>query len=188
MAVTLWIELVGDARIWRIDAESCRERGEVVLLLYEDLADRLAEGVFVEFVALLDAAAVLGDGLFLVFEIEVEHVFGLLGGFNRLGFNRGHAAEIVDVAGDGKGVGEFFSGVDGELSGNVHVLRSLEDLRVIYVGDDGLVFAGEIFVEEVDEFLASDGGLGCFRHCSVSAGSYREMRGDWFSFSGTAAV
>jgi hypothetical protein len=49
--------------------------------------------------------------------------------------------------------------VDGELGGDVHVGRSLEDLGVVDVGDDGLKLAGEVFVEEVDELLASGGVL-----------------------------
>ena len=102
----------------------------------------------------------MADGLLLVFEVEAEHVLGLLGCLDGLGGDGGHAAEVVDVVGDGEGVGELFGGVDGELVGDVHVRRAFEDLRVVDVGDDGLVFAGEIFVEEVDEFFAGDGGCG----------------------------
>ena len=75
-----------------------------------------------------------------------------------MGVTDGHAAEVVDLIGDGEGVGELFVGVDCELVGDVHVGRSLEDLRVVDVGDDGLVLAGEVFVEEVDELLAGEGG------------------------------
>jgi hypothetical protein len=35
----------------------------------------------------------------------------------------------------------------------------LKDLRIIDVGDDGRVFALEIFVEEVNEMLAVEGVL-----------------------------
>ena len=102
----------------------------------------------------------MADGLLLVFEVEAEHVLGLFGGFDGLGGDGGHAAEVVDVIGEGDGVGELFGGVDFELAGDVHVLRALENLRVVDVGDDGLIFAGEIFVEEVDEFFACEYGLG----------------------------
>ena len=76
--------LVGDAGVGWIYAEGCGERDEVVLLLHEYLADGLAEGEFVELVALLDAAAIVGDGLSFVFEIEAEHVFGFLGCLDQL--------------------------------------------------------------------------------------------------------
>ena len=122
----------------------------MVLLLEEDLADLLGRGELAEFVALLDAAAVLADGLVFVVEVEAEHVFGLLGGLDGLGRDGGHAAEVVDLVGEDDGVGELFGGVDGELGGDVHVGRAFEDLRVVDVGDDGLELAGEVFVEEVD--------------------------------------
>jgi hypothetical protein len=93
----------------------------VVLLLHEDLADGLAKGELVELVALLDSAAIVGDGLALVFEVEAQHVFGFLGGLDGLGDDGGHTAEIVDVIGEGEG--EFFGGVHGELVGDIHVLR-----------------------------------------------------------------
>ena len=99
----------------------------------------IADGVLVEFVALLDAAAVVGDGHAFVFEVEQEHVLVLLGGFDGLGYDRGHAAEVVDVIGEGDSVGELFGGVDGQLVGDVHILRALEDLGVIHVGDDRLI-------------------------------------------------
>ncbi len=69
--------LVGDAGVGWVDAEGGGESDEVVLLLHEDLADGFADGELVELVALLDAAAVVGDGLLFVFEVEAEHVFVL---------------------------------------------------------------------------------------------------------------
>ena len=115
-----------------------------------------AEGELVELVGLLDAAAVVADGLDFVVEVEAEHVFGLLAGLDGLGGDGGHAAEVVDLVGEDEGVGELFGGVDGELGGDVHVGRALEDLRVVDVGDDGLELALEVFVEEVDELFAGD--------------------------------
>jgi hypothetical protein len=149
--------LVGDAGVGGIDAEGGGEGGEVVLLLEEDVAELLAEGELVELVGLLDAAAVVADGLDFVGEVEAEHVFGLLAGLDGLGGDGGHAAEVVDLVGEDEGVGELFGGVDGELGGDVHVGRALEDLGVVDVGDDSLEFALEIFVEEINEFLAGDG-------------------------------
>jgi len=154
-------ELVGDAGVGGIDAEGGGEGAEVVLLLEEDVAEVLAEGELVEFVGLLDATTVVADGFDFVGEIEAEHVFGLLAGLDGLGGDGGHAAEVVDLVGDGDGVGKLFGGVDGELGGDVHVGRSLEDLGVVDVGDDSLEFALKVFVEEVDELLAGE-GLGGF--------------------------
>jgi hypothetical protein len=133
--------LVGDAGVGWIDAERCGKSDKVVLFLHEDLPKRLANGKLVQFVALLDAAAVVGDGLFFVLEIEAEHVFGLFGRLNGLGRNGGHAAKIVDVVGESEGMSELFCRMDGEFVGDIHVLRALENLGVNNVGDDGLVFA-----------------------------------------------
>ena len=70
--------LVGDAWVGWVDAEGGGESDEVVLLLHENLADGFADGVLVEFVALLDAAAVVAYGFLLIFEIETKHIFILL--------------------------------------------------------------------------------------------------------------
>jgi len=56
-------------------------------------------------------------------------------------------------------VGELLLGVDLEFAGDVHVGRALEDLGIIDVGDNGLEFALEIFVEEIDEFFFGDLGV-----------------------------
>ena len=61
------------------------------------------------------------------------------------------------MVGDGECVGQLFGGVDGELIGDVHILRAFEDLGVVDVGDDGLIFARQVFVEELDELFPGDG-------------------------------
>ena len=55
---------------------------------------------------------------------------------------------------------EFFRRVDFELRGDVHELRALQDLRVDDVADDGLIFAREIFVQQISKLGASDCRLG----------------------------
>jgi len=150
-------ELVGDAGVGGVFAEGGGECVEVVLLVAEDLAEILAEGELVELVGLADAAAVVADGLLLVVEIEAEHVGGLLAGLDRLMVDGRHSAEEIDPVAELEGVVELLLGVDFELAGDVHVGRSLEDLGVVDVGDDGLEFALEILVEEVGELLAGDG-------------------------------
>jgi hypothetical protein len=147
---------VGDAWVGSVFAEGGREGVEMILLLAEDLAEVFAEGELVEQVRLLDAAAIVADGLFLVFEIEAQHVFGLVAGLDGLVGDGGHAAEKIDPVAELERVAELFLGVDFELIGDVHVSRSFEDLRVVDVGDDGLKLALEIFVEEIDHLLACE--------------------------------
>ena len=129
----------------------------------EDLAEVFAEGELVEGVGLLDAAAVVADGLFLVFEIETQHVGRFFAGLYCLGGDGWLAAEEIDPVAELESVRELFLGVDFELTGDVHVGRALEYLRVVHVGDDRLELALQIFVEEVDQFLLGDrGGRGRF--------------------------
>ncbi len=81
--------LVGDAGVGGVFAEGRGEGVEVVGLVAEDLAEVFAEGEFVELVDLLDAAAVVADGLFFVLEVEAELVFGLVAGLDGLAVTAG---------------------------------------------------------------------------------------------------
>ena len=65
-----------------------------------------------------------------------------------LGVDGRHAAEVVDLLGDDQGVLQFLAGVLLQLVGDVHVLGALEHLRVDDVGDDRLVLAGQVLVEQ----------------------------------------
>ncbi len=82
-------------------------------------------GEFVELVDLLDAAAVVADGLFFVLKVEAELVFGLVAGLDGLGGDGRVAAEEVDPVAELEGVTELFLGMDFELAGDVHVGRAL---------------------------------------------------------------
>jgi hypothetical protein len=153
----------------------------VVLLVAEDLAEIFAEGELVEFFGLADAAAVVADGLLLVFEVEAEHVGGLVAGLDGLVGDGRHSSEEIDPVAELEGVIEFLLGVDFELAGDVHVGRSLEDLRIIDVGDDGLEFALEILVEKIDELFAGDGVivlLFCLWFCH--GGAELAFGSEWF--------
>ena len=60
---------------------------------------------------------------------------------------------------------ELLLGVDFELGGDIHVLGAAEHLGIDYVGDDGLIFAGKVFVQQLREAVAGNfvficGGLG----------------------------
>jgi len=65
---------------------------------------------------------------------------------------------------------EFLGGVYFELIGDAHVLGTLEHLRINYVGDDGLIFAREVFVQTVDQLLTRHGRFshGSLQPCSLT--------------------
>ena len=48
---------------------------------------------------------------------------------------------------------ELLLGVNFQLSGDVHVLGALEHLGIDDVGDDGLIFAGQVFVQQLSELV-----------------------------------
>ena len=70
-----------------------------------------------------------------------------------------HATQVIDLLGDRQRMIELLLGVQLELAGDVHVLRTLEHLGIDDVGDDRLVFARQIFIEQVDELFAGDGSV-----------------------------
>src|ERR1700744_805635 len=104
--------LISDSGFRRVDAQRGGERNQMVLLIDENGADGLAHGIFIQFLGLLQATAVLTDGLLFVVEVEAKHVLGLFRGLDRLGLDCGHTAEIVDRVGYLECVGEFFGGVN----------------------------------------------------------------------------
>jgi hypothetical protein len=100
------------------------------------------------------SCAAIANGFVLIVEIVPEHVFWILRRAYWLGGYRRHFAEIVDLPRENQGVIELWLGVDFELSGDVHVLCGREHLGIDYVGDDGLVFAGKVFVQQLREPVA----------------------------------
>jgi hypothetical protein len=48
---------------------------------------------------------------------------------------------------------EFLRGMEPELRSNVHPLGAGEHIAVNGVSDDGLVLAGQVFIERFDKFL-----------------------------------
>ena len=104
-------------------AQRGRQVDLVLLLLDQDLADVLGHGVLAQRLALADALAVVADRLVLVLEVEPEHLLGLLRRLHRLGRDRRHPAEVVDLLGDDQGVLQLLAGVLLQLLGDVHVLR-----------------------------------------------------------------
>ena len=53
-------------------------------------------------------------------------------------------------------MGQLLAGMGLQFLGDVHVLGALEDLRIDDIGDDRLVFAGQILVEQPDQLLSRD--------------------------------
>src|SRR5262245_28535356 len=51
---------------------------------------------------------------------------------------------------------ELLLGVDLELSSNVHILGASEHLGIDHVGDDGLILASEVFVQQLRQTIAGD--------------------------------
>ncbi len=51
---------------------------------------------------------------------------------------------------------ELLFGVYFELGGDVHVLGAGEHLGIDHVGDDGLIFAGKVFVQQLREAVAGN--------------------------------
>ncbi len=51
---------------------------------------------------------------------------------------------------------ELLVGVYFELGGDVHVLGAGEHLGIDHVGDDGLIFAGKVFVQQLREAVAGN--------------------------------
>ena len=82
-----------------------------------------------------------------------------------LGVTAGILPDIVDLPREDQGMIELLLGVDFELGSDIHVLGAAEHLGGDYVGDDGLIFAGKVFVEQLREAVAGNfvficGGLG----------------------------
>src|SRR5713101_8952700 len=137
----------------------------MVLLLYKDLANLFRHSEFTKRFALPDAIAVITNGVVFIFEIEPQYLFRIFRRAYLLGSNPWHFAEIVDLPRDDQGMIELLLGVEFELRGDAHVLGAAEHLRIDYVGDDGLIFAGKVFVQQLREAVAGNfvfvcGGFG----------------------------
>src|SRR5580704_14850734 len=118
----------------------------MVLLLHEYLTNLFRHRIFFKRFTLPDAIAVVANGFVFVIEIVPKHVFWIFRCTHRLGSDRWHFAEIVDLAREDQRMIELLLGMDFELGGYIHVLGAAEYLGINDVGDDGLVFAAKVFV------------------------------------------
>src|SRR6266853_5099875 len=100
----------------------------MILLLDQYLANLLRHREFSQRFALPDAVAVVANGIVFVLEIEPEHLLRIFRRAYRLGSDRRHLAEIVDLARNDQGMIELLFGMDFELRSDIHVLRAAEHL------------------------------------------------------------
>ncbi len=140
--------------IGHVLAERGRKVDLVVLFLRQDLADLFGHRKLAERLALTNAIAIVTDGLIFVFEVEAQHFFRVIRRAHGLGRDGRHLAEIIDLPGNDKRMLKLIMRVRLELIGNGHVLGALEHLRIDNIGDDGLVFPREVFIEQFGETFA----------------------------------
>src|SRR5215469_2006752 len=125
----------------------------MVLFLHQDLANLLRHRELSQNFTLPDPIAIIANGFVFILEIEAEHLFRISRGSYRLGSNRWHFPEIIDLPRDSEGVVELLLGVDLELVGDVHVLGPAEDLGIDYVANDRLVLARQVFIQQLGETI-----------------------------------
>jgi len=118
--------------------------------------DLLSHSELAKSLALANALAIIDDGLLLVVEIEFYHVNGLFRSFHRLRSDARHRAEIVDLPRDDERMLELLMRVLLELRGNVHVFGALQRLRIDNIGDDRLIFARKVLVQELRQLFPGD--------------------------------
>ena len=141
----------------------------MVLFLDEDLSNLLRHRVLSKNFTLADAIAVVANGFIFVIEIISEHVFRIFRCAYRLWSYRGHFAEVIDLPREDKGMIELLLSVDFKLGGKVHVFGAAEHLGIDYVGDDGPIFAGTIFFQQLRKVVAGDLTFACdgLRHLDL---------------------
>src|SRR5215471_5965640 len=132
----------------------------MVLLLYQDLADLFRHCVFPKRFTLPDAIAVIANGFIFIVEIVPEYILRNFRRAYRLRSDCRHFAEIVNLSRDDQGMIELLLGVFFKLSRNVHVLGAGKHLRINHVGDDGLIFASQVFIQQLGEAVAGKLGSG----------------------------
>ena len=64
---------------------------------------------------------------------------------------------------------ELIALLNEDLAREYQAIIAYVNYSQVLKGDDGLIFAGEVLVEKVDELLAREGGVGCacFIFCFV---------------------
>ena len=136
----------------------------MILLLHQDLANLLSHRIFSKRFTLWNAIAVITNGFIFVVEIVAEHVSRVFRCADRLRTSHRHFAEVIDLPRQDQCMIEFLLGVNFELSGDVHVFGALEHLGIDDVSDDGLIFAGQVFVQQLRETVRGDFVGFLFRH------------------------
>ena len=91
-----------------------------------------------------------------LFQIKAEHFLCLFRSPDWLGGDGRHFAQIVDLPRNDQGVLQLLLGVQFELCGDAHELSSLQHLGIHHVRDDGLVFAREVFIQQLCQMIAGN--------------------------------
>src|SRR5580698_7609653 len=133
----------------------------MVLLLHEDLANLFRHRVFSKLFTLPDPITVIANRFVFILEIVAEHGFGIFRCAYGLGSDHGHFAEIVNLPREDQRMIELLLGVDLELGSDIHVLSPAEHLGINDVGDDGLIFARKVFVQQLGQASAGNLGFVC---------------------------
>ena len=108
------------ADVWNFHAQRSGQIDLMVLLLHEDLANLFRHREFSKRFTLPDAIAVIANGFVFIIEIVPEHVFRIFRCAHRLGSDRRHFAEIVDLPREDQGMIELLLGVDFELGSDIY--------------------------------------------------------------------
>ena len=128
----------------------------MVLLLHEDLANLFSHRKFSKRFTLRDAIAVITNGFVFIVEIVAEHVSRVFRCADGLRSNQRHFAEVVDLPRENQGMIELLLGVSFELGCDVHVFGALKHLGIDDVRDYGLIFAGQVFIQQLREAVTGN--------------------------------
>lgn len=107
--------------------------------------------------ALTNSLSIAGKRLVVVLQIEPQHVLGNFRGFHRLGDRERHPPKLVNLAGNDQSVCEFLRSIRSEFDSNVHVRRTLDELRIDHIGNTRLALAPKVFVEQSGQVISCDG-------------------------------
>jgi hypothetical protein len=138
-----------------VNAQRSGQGDGAVLLVEQNYANVLGYRVFLQLFALMNALAAVADGFGFVLQVELQDFLGFRRGADRFGMRYRHAAKIINLIGNDQCVAEFLGRALFEFGGDVHIFRALQDLRINYVRYDGLIFPGQILVEQRDQALTS---------------------------------
>src|ERR1700677_3930157 len=90
---------------------------------------------------------IIADGLAFIDQIKAQHFAGLFRSADGFRLDGGHSPEVINLVGNHQRMGEFFGRVLFQFCGDIHEFGALQHLRIHHVGNDGLILAGQVFVQ-----------------------------------------